>query len=177
MLKELLAAALPLLLWGAVSGVLNLLLTRKSQIEAWVNVHPRLAAWSQFLRSVGFDPWALHAWATLLVKKKLPEAQQADSKIAKIEQRKADEKRLGPTSIIPPTMLLMLCLVLLGCSQLKAAESKLPCDDAKLRAVDERHVERVAKLCLVKYSRANECPEYPGLVAQHRRELREECPQ
>lgn len=95
MLKDLLAYVLPLLAWGALSGVLNLLLTRKSQIEAWVNVHPRLAAWSKLLRSIGFDPWAAHAWLTLLVKKKLPEAQQADSPIAQLEQRKADAKRLG----------------------------------------------------------------------------------
>lgn len=102
MLQQVLAAVLPLILWGAVSGVLNLMLTRKSQIEAWVSAHPTLAAWSKFLRSVGFDPWALHAWATLLVKKKLPEAQQADSAVARIEQRKADMKRLGVDKDDPP---------------------------------------------------------------------------
>lgn len=102
MLQQVLAAVLPLILWGAVSGVLNLMLTRKSQIEAWVAVHPTLAAWSKFLRSVGFDPWALHAWATLLVKKKLPEAQQANSPIAKLEQRKADLKSLGGGPKDPP---------------------------------------------------------------------------
>jgi hypothetical protein len=124
MLKELLAYVLPLIAWGAVSGVLNLLLTRKSQIEAWVTANPRLAAWSKFLRGVGLDPWAVIAWFTLLVKKKLPEAQQADSPVAKLEQRKADAKRLGdeppadppppPSRWVPPTMLLCLALMLLA---------------------------------------------------------------
>lgn len=95
MLNQVLAAVLPLLLWGAVSGVLNLMLTRKSQIEAWITANPRLAAWSKFLRSVGFDPWAAHAWLTLLVKKRLPEAQRSDSPVARLEQRKADAKALG----------------------------------------------------------------------------------
>lgn len=171
MLKDLLAYIVPLLLWGALSGVLNLILTRKSQIETWVNAHPRLAAWSKLLRSIGFDPWAAHAWLTLLGKKRLPEAQQADSPIAKLERRKADDKRLGPTSIIPPTMLLMLCLVLLvGCDPRKP-----PCDESKLRAVDLRFVERVTATCLPKYDRAEDCPEYPALKAQHRAELRQEC--
>lgn len=117
MLQETLAYLLPLLLWGAVSGVLNLILTRKSQIEAWTSAHPTLAGWSKFLRGVGLDPWALHAWLTLLVSKKLPAAQQADSPIAKAEQRKADAKKLAddPVSIIPPgTLLIFLGAVCFG---------------------------------------------------------------
>jgi hypothetical protein len=94
-MQETLTYVLPLLLWGALTGILNLILTRKSQIEAWVTANPRVAAWAKFLRAIGFDPWAAHAWLLLLVKKKLPEAQRANSDVAKIEQRKADAKRLG----------------------------------------------------------------------------------
>lgn len=212
MLQQLLAAVLPLILWGAVSGVLNLILTRKSQIEAWVSVHPNLAAWSKFLRSVGFDPWAFHAWLTLLVAKKLPEYQQANSAIAKLEQRKADEKRLGgppaggaggvrvtglsdpePTRTGQPLprdfelqsipdresrahglLIALPCellLLLVGCSSVQP-----PCDESKLRAADERYVARVVATCLAKYDKASDCPAFPGLQAEHRRELREVCP-
>lgn len=225
----LLSYVLPLLLWGALSGVLNLILTRKSQIEAWVNAHPTLAAWSKFLRSVGFDPWAFHAWLTLLVKKKLPEAQQANSPIAKLEQRKADAKALGvdprdppgggggvvdpqPTRIhferpndYPPdepaecsslpwwaflqlhmrrrgvyliaghgalVLFAAASLVVVGCEPRKP-----PCDESQLRAISKRYIERVTVVCLAKYDRKEDCPEWPALKADHRRELREVCPQ
>jgi hypothetical protein len=97
-LPSALAYLLPIILWGAFTGVLNLAFTYKSQIEAWVVANPRLAAWAKFLRSVGFDPWAFRAWLLLLIKKRLPDAQQANSAVAKNEQRKADAKRLGPPS-------------------------------------------------------------------------------
>jgi hypothetical protein len=101
MLQETLTYLLPILIWGGITGILNLGLTYKSQIEAWVVAHPKLAAWSKFLRGVGFDPWALHAWALLLAKKRLPDAQQANSPVAKNEQRKADAKRLSEAPSVP----------------------------------------------------------------------------
>lgn len=53
-------------------GVLNLLLGRKSQIDAWVETHPRVAAALKLLRSLGFDPWLLRDAASLAVQKRLP---------------------------------------------------------------------------------------------------------
>lgn len=160
MFKDLLFSyVLPLLAWGALSGVLNLIFTRKSQIEAWVNANPRLAAWSKFLRSVGFDPWAAHAWLLLLVKKKLPEAQQADSPIAKLEQRKADAKRLGdePVSIIPPVPPLGLFLLLAwgsllstqsSCSPAATAKQlKDPCSELSLATVQAGCEVRIEREC------------------------------
>lgn len=135
MLQQFLALIVPLMLWGAVSGVLNLMLTRKSQIEAWVNANPRLAAWSKLLRSIGFDPWALHAWATLLVKKKLPEAQQADSDIAKIEQAKAEEKaaRKGPPDDPGTTISIMPDPVKMVAQDRSRLHNDIPDDPAECR--------------------------------------------
>jgi hypothetical protein len=183
MLQEALNVLLPLILWGAISGVLNLILTRKSQIETWVNANPRLAAWSKFLRGVGFDPWAVIAWFTLLVKKKLPEAQQSDSPIARLEQRKADAKRLGdePVSIIPPIpplgIFLLLGALTLLTTQSSCATLKPPCDEAKLAAIDASYIAKVSAACLPKYDRKEDCPEFEALRAEHRAELRQECGQ
>jgi hypothetical protein len=159
--------------YAALTGIFNLIFARKSQIEAWAESRPRLAAILKLTRSLGFDPWNALSALSLMFKSKLPEIQKSDSTIARVEQRKADEKRLGPTSIIPPAMMLMLCFVaLLGCNPRKP-----PCDESKLRAIDARYIERVGATCLTKYSYADDCPEYPALKAQHRAELREACPQ
>ncbi len=164
---------LTLAAYAAITGVLNLILARKSQIEAWSEAHPKLAAGAKLLRAIGLDPWQIVASLSLFFRSKLPEIQKSDSTIAKVERRKADEKRLGPTSIIPPAMMLMLCLALMmGCDPRKP-----PCDESKLRAADQRYADRVAATCLAKYDTKEECPEFPALKAQHRAELREVCPQ
>jgi hypothetical protein len=92
------AVVIPLLGWMLLTGTINLAFGYKSQIEAWVESKPRLAALLKFSRSVGFDPWNLLAAWKLAASKKLPDAQKANSAIAKHEQRKADAKRLGPPS-------------------------------------------------------------------------------
>lgn len=54
---------------------------------------------------------------------------------------------------------------------------KPPCDESQLRAISKRYIERVTVVCLAKYDRKEDCPEWPALKADHRRELREACPQ
>lgn len=48
---------LPLLGCGFVTGVANLLLSNKSQVELWAETHPKLAAAMKLLRAIGLDPW------------------------------------------------------------------------------------------------------------------------
>lgn len=162
------------LLYAALTGIFNLIFARKSQIEAWAESKPRVAAILKLSRALGFDPWNVLSGLSLLFKSKLPEIQKSDSAIAKVEQRKADEKRLGPTSLVPPVLVLMLFA---GLSQQACDPRKPPCDESRLQAVDRRYAARVAATCLAKYDTKEECPEYPALKAEHRRELRAECPQ
>jgi hypothetical protein len=77
---------------------------------------------------------------------------------------------VGKTKL--PPVLPLLLLMLLGCDPRKP-----PCDETKLRAVDERYTSRVLAVCLPKHDRKEDCPEWPALEADHRRELREVCPQ
>jgi hypothetical protein len=121
-------AILAALGYAALTGIFNLIFARKSQIEAWAESKPRLAALLKLTRSVGFDPWNAISALSLFFAKKLPEIQKSDSTIAKLEQRKADEKRLGgdgPVSkrSVPPIVMLALCLAVLllpSCAGLKA---------------------------------------------------------
>lgn len=60
--------------WAAVTGVLNLLIGHKSQVNAWAESHPRVAAVLKLCRAVGLDPWMIIQSLSLVVKGKLPES-------------------------------------------------------------------------------------------------------
>lgn len=66
-----------------------------------------------------------------------------------------------------------------GCAALLFAcdPRKPPCDETKLRAIDLVFVEEVTKVCLPKYDRKEDCPEYEVLRQKHRESLRKACPQ
>ncbi len=78
--------------YAALTGVFNLLLGHKSQVEAWAESNPGLAAVLKFTRAIGLDPWGIIAALSLTFQKKLPEAQKADSVIAQRETVKAEAK-------------------------------------------------------------------------------------
>ncbi len=134
-------AILLAVLYAAVTGVWNLALGHKSQVEAWALSNPRLAAVLKFTRALGFDPWNLLSSAMLLFLQKLPAAQRSDSAIAIREAVKADEKAAAAdaadekVSIIPPSKpLLVLLLAAFVChaQACSAAPVKPPCDEQTL---------------------------------------------
>lgn len=96
--------------YAVLTGLLNLIFSRKTQIEAWCAANPRLAAVGMFMRSIGFDPHNLWAFVTLLVAKKLPAIKIADSDVVKAEVRKLDAKATADDTvrIVPPGSLLVL---------------------------------------------------------------------
>lgn len=61
-----------LAIFYVVSGLLSLVLARRSQLDAWAETHPRLAAVYKALRAVGIDPWMLVQALSLAVKGRLP---------------------------------------------------------------------------------------------------------
>jgi hypothetical protein len=108
--KTLLAA----LAYALLTGLLNLIFSKKTQINAWCEANPRLAAIGKLMRAVGFDPHGLWAFVTLFVTKKLPQIQLADSPAAKAEELKAELKRLADpdaTSRIGPLAVLLFLAV------------------------------------------------------------------
>ncbi len=189
------------LLYAALTGILNLIFARKSQIADWAEQNPRLAAVMKFTRAIGLDPWALLAAFQLAVSKKLPDA-----------QKNIDNSKKGPpsdpdttVSLMPPPASLrapdrsrlhndapdepaemrgdwrrtdwrlqLVFGVLLACMAGCGAASKLPCDESKLRAIDAAYLLEVGKACL-SYPDAASCPAYPDLRAKHSRDLHEAC--
>jgi len=69
-------------------GLLALLAGKRSQIDAWVEEHPRLAGVMKILRGVGLDPWLPIQGITLLVFGRLP-------------------KFMGVTPKLPPPLVLL----------------------------------------------------------------------
>jgi hypothetical protein len=74
-------AVLTMVTYAAITGVLNLLLTERSRVDAWAEAHPKLAALLKVLRAIGFDPWHAIAALSLFFKGKLPTPKQPHAKI------------------------------------------------------------------------------------------------
>jgi hypothetical protein len=75
---------LPYALWLA-AGLLSLLLSHKSQVDAWAEKNPRTAGLMKLLRSLGLDPWMLVQGLALLVRGRLPVKLQAAKIIAAMD--------------------------------------------------------------------------------------------
>jgi len=75
---DVLFAALPSSTLGQIvalyllSSLLSLLIARKSQVDAWAESHPRIAAALKLMRSLGLDPWMFVQALSLATLKRLP---------------------------------------------------------------------------------------------------------
>lgn len=98
-------SAHPWILWLAF-GLLSLVLSKRSQVDAWAEAHPRVAGVLKLLRSVGLDPWMLLQSLSLLIRGRLPDPPQP----------KATSKRP------PPLVLLVLSVGLLSCADMTAQQ-------------------------------------------------------
>lgn len=104
----------PLLVYGAITGIANLLLSHKSQIEAYAESYPRWAGFLKLLRAVGFDPWNAIAGISLWAKGKLPAAQQNGAKAVAAMRSvgaayvESEDDRPTPPSLPPAAAALLL---------------------------------------------------------------------
>lgn len=98
-------SAHPWILW-LLFGALSLVLSRRSQIDAWAEMHPRVAGVMKLLRSIGLDPWMLVQSLSLIVRGRLP-----------------DPPPVKSTRKLPPLVVLgLLCFVIAllpGCANWK----------------------------------------------------------
>lgn len=65
--------AIVVLMWLAVTALVNLV-AHRSQVDAWCEKRPKLAAVLKLMRGLGLDPWLLVQGLTLLLKGRLPSA-------------------------------------------------------------------------------------------------------
>lgn len=117
-----------LFLWPVLSCLLNLVLAKRSRIDAWAESRPNLAAVLKLMRGLGVDPWMIVQAFTLAVHKRLPLAQTAPEAQAKRSMRPPpagpdepagritpiDDPRERRTPTLPPLPLLCLALLLMG---------------------------------------------------------------
>lgn len=100
--------------YALLTFFVNLVFSKRSQIDAWCEANPRLAAFAKLFRGAGVDPWAIAQAVVLFVTKQLPGYQKQT-----LPQLAARSRRRG----FPPAMMLALCLIPLiaGCAWLKGS--------------------------------------------------------
>lgn len=65
-----------LIAYAVLTAILNLIFSKRSQIDEWCEANPKLAALTKLLRGVGIDPWAIFQSLVLAFTKKLPDYQK-----------------------------------------------------------------------------------------------------
>lgn len=73
-----------------ITGLLNLLIARKSQVDAWAESNPRWAALFKLFRSLGIDPWMFIQSLALFFSGKLPKSVKSEP------EKKPNIPPLGP---------------------------------------------------------------------------------
>jgi hypothetical protein len=145
----------PWLLW-LVAGLFSLVLSRRSQVDAWVEMHPRLAAALKLLRALGLDPWMVIQSLSLLFRGRLP-----------------DPPPVKTTSKLPPFVVLALAGLILGsCAVAKpmpedpSARAIYLADAVKEAVGAKEHAKRLAFEIESKADAALRvyCPQLDGLV-------------
>jgi hypothetical protein len=119
--------------WYLVFGGVSLLLSHRSQIDAWAEQNPRLAGVMKLLRSLGLDPWLFVQSLSLIVKGRLPVKVTAGSRSV----------RPPPLAGLTLALVLVLGLSVLGCSR-DATPAKTGADAAQV----VKSVRAVAPLAL-----------------------------
>ncbi len=91
-------------IWLAATALLNLL-AHRSQVDAWCERRPRLAAVLKVMRGMGLDPWLLVQALSLALRGRLPTALRPPEKAP-------DTLRTGATLLV----VLLGALTLSGCA-------------------------------------------------------------
>lgn len=150
-----------------IFGVLSLALSRQSQIDAWVEQHPRIAGMMKLLRALGLDPWMAAQALSLLIRGRLPIKLQAQKLVAEkdapppsrevlAEARKQSEPPPPPK---PPSVphiaaTLMLCIALAafmfgacGGPQKPTTTTPPECSEEHLAKIEAAYIAEAAEAC------------------------------
>jgi len=120
-----------LIAYAVITATLNLIFSKRSQIDEWCEANPKLAALAKLCRGFGIDPWAIFQSVVLAFTKKLPDYQKQS-----LEELKSKPKDPPPPSFPPLAAAGFWLLVCFSVLHLTAcAPTKPPCDQAKLAAI------------------------------------------
>ena len=65
-----------LVAYAVITAILNLIFSKRSQIDEWCEANPKLAAAIKLLRGLGIDPWTIFQSVALAFTKRLPDYQK-----------------------------------------------------------------------------------------------------
>lgn len=102
-----------LIAYAVITAVLNLIFSKRSQIDEWCEANPKLAAFAKLLRGVGIDPWTIFQSLALAFTKKLPEYQK----------QSLGELKASKSPSVPPFATLLLLAIGLTASACSPAHS------------------------------------------------------
>lgn len=111
------AASQPLWVCYLLLGVLALIFSRKSQVDAWVEANPRIGGFMKTLRGLGLDPWVIVQGLCLIFLGRLP----------KMPDVKPKAKLPPPFALILLVMVVGYCTAvgaILSCASLPPPPSK-----------------------------------------------------
>jgi hypothetical protein len=139
------------------SALLSLLLGRRSQVDAWAEKHPRIAAALKLMRAVGLDPWLALQSLSLAVKGRLPKP-PADQD---------DDDKTPPDGGKPVHVFLTLvALAFVGCS---AAQEPEACSEAQLAKLEAAFLAEAVTACKLEQRGYDTCEALPVLREKYDR--------
>ena len=161
---------LPLLAYGFVTGLANLLLSKRSQVELWAESHPKAAALQKLLRAIGLDPWQIISAISLWATSKLPDAQRSEF----LKATDPKPKTSPPSNPMGPMGGMLALGVLLAAFTACAASNPHVCNPVDAVKLTSAYAANVHLQCQG-YS-FDACPARPALEADLSKQLENACP-
>lgn len=138
-------------------GVISLLVSRRSQVDAWAEANPRVAGVHKLLRGFGVDPWLVLQSLSLIVRGRLPAPPKS---LAPKDDSAPPTPRSGAAPPSAAGLLVFLAALagapnLTGCSS--ASPVGPPCDAATLAGIVAECATRVEIDCVQKDVPEEQC--------------------
>lgn len=95
--------------------LLNLVLSKKTQIDDWAEANPVAAGWLKILRGFGIDPWVIVQGISLLFQKKLPD--YTKQSLAEVQKPKGVKPPFLPVFMISMLLGIMMLFVSTSCKE------------------------------------------------------------
>lgn len=96
-----------LLAYAVLTAVLNLIFSKRSQIDEWCEANPRLAAFAKLLRGVGIDPWTIAQSLVLAFTSKLPGYQKQS--LSELQAKKPKGPDVPPPLDVVGVLFVICC--------------------------------------------------------------------
>jgi len=153
-----------LIAYAVLTSFLNLIFSKRSQIDEWCEANPRLAAFSKLLRGAGVDPWTIAQSLVLMFTSKLPGYQK---------QSLVELKSKKPPGVSSGLALLLATGFAFHAQACSSTPPKVcnPADAAKLTA---EYAAKVHVLC--QGQTFDGCTARPALEADLNKQLENACP-